>query len=153
MNEASPDEKGTGQSLEAEIMAVVFRRLEAIKNKDESAVRAIMDERYNKFDDWPPFKRQEAEEALKSEFGAFKVLSNYTYELKDTKTIVFGDVAVTTSIMQYRGEIRNSPFAISTRVTFVLNKSDVGWRFVHEHYSRFQQSNDQPRTSKRRFPW
>ena len=66
MNEASPDEKGTGQSLEAEIMAVVFRRLEAIKNKDESTVRAIIDERYNKFDDWPPFKRQEAEEALKT---------------------------------------------------------------------------------------
>ena len=136
-------------------MAVVFRRLDGIKNKDESAVRAIIDERYNKFDDWPPFKRQEAEEALKSEFGAFKVLSNYSYEMKDAKTIVFGEVAVTTSIMQYRGEIRNKPFSISSRVTFVLNRRDAVWKIVHEHYSRFpeEQSNDQPKTSRRRFPW
>jgi ketosteroid isomerase-like protein len=152
---ASPDVKGNEQSREADIMAVLFRRFEAIKNKDESAIRAIIDERYNKFDDWPPFGRQEGEEALKSEFGAFKVLSNYNYELKDAKTMVIGDAAVTTSMLHYRGEMRNRPFEISSRVTFVLNRSDVGWKLVHEHYSRFQgeQSNDQPRTSKWRFPW
>jgi hypothetical protein len=63
MTEAPPEEKGPGKDLEAEVMAVLVRRLDGIKNKDESAVRAIIDERYNKFDDWPPFRRQEAEEA------------------------------------------------------------------------------------------
>jgi ketosteroid isomerase-like protein len=154
LSEATTNEKGIVQTSEAEVMAVVVRRLDGIRNKDESAVRSAIGEGYNKFDDWPPFGRQEAEEALKSEFGAFKVLSNYSYELKDPKTIVFGDVAVRTSVLHYGGEIRNRPFETNSRVTFVLKR-----RCGVEDCSRAllsvpeDQSIDQIRSMRRRFPW
>jgi ketosteroid isomerase-like protein len=128
-------------TVEADVASVVTKRLDGIKNKDETAVRAIVDESYNKFDDWPPFRRQEAEEALKNEFGAFKVLSNYSYDLKDFKANVFGNVAVATFRLHYQGEIRNRRFEINSRVTSVLKRQDSEWKIVHEHFSRFPEGN------------
>ena len=96
MSRAALAENKIESTIEADVTSVITKRLDGIKNKDETVVRAIVDESYNKFDDWPPFRRQEADEALKNEFGAFKVLSNYTYELKDFKANVFGNVAVAT---------------------------------------------------------
>jgi ketosteroid isomerase-like protein len=128
-------------SAEAEVANVITKRLDGIKNKDETAIRTIFDERYNKFDDWPPFRRQEAEEALKNEFGAFSVLSNYSCELKDFKANVFGDVAVATFHLHYQGEIRNRRFEINSRVTSVLKRQDSEWKIVHEHFSRFPEAS------------
>jgi len=68
-------------STEDEVKNTITKRFDGIKNRDEAAVRALIDERYNKFDDWPPFERQEAAKALENEFAAFKVMSNYSYEL------------------------------------------------------------------------
>jgi ketosteroid isomerase-like protein len=137
----TPEESKTESPVEAEVAGVITKRLDGIKNRDETAVRAIVDERYNKFDDWPPFIRQEAEEALKNELGSFKVLSNYSYELKDFKANVFGDVAVATFHLHYQGEIRNRRFEINSRVTSVLRRQDSGWRIVHEHFSRFPEGS------------
>jgi ketosteroid isomerase-like protein len=133
----TPEESKTESPAEAEVASVITKRLDGIKNKDETVIRAIFDERYSKFDDWPPFRRQEAEGALKNELGSFKVLSNYSYELKDFKANVFGDVAVATFHLHYQGEIRNKHFEINSRVTSVLRRQDSGWRIVHEHFSRF----------------
>lgn len=132
-------------SVEAEVKHAITRRFEGIKNRDENAVKAVLDERYNKFDDWPPFRRQEVEEALRNEFGAFKVLFNYGYELEDFKADIFDDVAVATFHIHYRGEIRNRRFEMISRVTSVLRRQESGWRIVHEHLSRF------PEESRRRF--
>jgi ketosteroid isomerase-like protein len=129
--------------LEDEVENAVIRRLDGIKNRDEAAVRALIDERYSKFDDWPPFARQEAAEALKNEFGAFKVLSNYSYELKDFEATVLGDVAVATFHIHYQGVIRDKPFEITSRVTSVLRKEESGWKVVHEHFSRFPEETRQ----------
>ena len=80
----SPENQTKAESqTEEEVKNVVIRRLNGIKNRVEEAVRALVDERYSKFDDWPPFTRQEAAEALKNEFGAFKVLSDYSYQLEN----------------------------------------------------------------------
>ena len=131
--------------VEAEVANVITERLNGIKNRDELAVRAIVDERYNKFDDWPPFRRQEAAETLRNEFGAFKVLSEYDYEVKDLKVDVFGDVAVATYHISYQGKMRNKRFEINSRVTSVLRRQDLSWKIVHEHFSRF------PEMTRRRF--
>ena len=133
----------TGSSVEGAVEIAVRRRLDGIKNKDEGAVRALIDERYSKFDDWPPFKRQEAAEALENEFGAFKVLSSYSYELKDFEANVFGDMAIATFQMHYKGVIRNRPFEVTSRVTSVLKKEDSEWKVVHEHFSRFPEETRQ----------
>jgi ketosteroid isomerase-like protein len=120
-----------------DVKNVVVKRLDAIKNKDEGAVRALMDEGYTKFDDWPPFERQEAAKALENEFAAFKVLSSYSYELVGFEANRFGDAAVATFILRYKAVMRNRTFDVTSRVTSVLRKQDSGWKIVHEHYSRF----------------
>lgn len=144
------DQAKAGPSPENEVKNVVVRRLDGIKNRDEGAVRALIDEHYNKFDDWPPFGRQEAAKALENEFGAFKVLSDYSYELKDFEANVLGDTAVATFSIHYQGVIRNRPFDVNSRVTSVLKKQDSGWKVVHEHFSRFQEETPQQFMSPRR---
>jgi ketosteroid isomerase-like protein len=132
-----------GSSLEDEVENAVVKRLDGIKTRDEGTVRALIDERYSKFDDWPPFKRQEAAEALENEFGAFKVLSNYSYQLKDFEANVLGDIAVATFNMHYQGVTRNRPFEVTSRVTSVLRKQDSEWKVVHEHFSRLPEETRQ----------
>ncbi len=138
-----------------EVKNALVRRFDGIKNRDENAVRALMDEHYSKFDDWPPYRRQEAAEALDNEFGAFKVLSNYNYELKDFETNILGNVAVATFSIHYQGTMRNMPFEVTSRVTSVLTKQDSGWKVVHEHFSRFPEERRQQRQFSRRgrFPF
>jgi ketosteroid isomerase-like protein len=133
----SPEDAVKNTSTEDEVRNTMIKRLDGIKNKDEATVRALLDEHYNKFDDWPPYERQDAAKSLENEFGAFKVLSNYSYDLKDFEANVFGDTAVATFTIHYKGQIRNSPFEVTSRVTSVLKKEDSGWKVVHEHFSRF----------------
>ena len=55
------------------IKNVIIKRLDGIKNKDENAVRSVIDAgRYSKFDDWPPYGRQGADTALKNELAHSK---------------------------------------------------------------------------------
>ena len=148
--ELSENQANVDSSLEGEVEKTVIKRLDGIKNKDESTIKALIDEHYSKFDDWPPFKRQEATEALENEFSAFKVLTEYTYELKDFRANVLGDIAVATFHMHYHGVIRNKPFDVNSRVTSVLRKDDSGWKVVHEHFSRFPEETRQQYMPPRR---
>jgi ketosteroid isomerase-like protein len=144
------EQSKAGSSSEDEVKNTVIKRLDGIKNRDEGVVRALMDESYSKFDDWPPFGRQDAAKALENEFSAFKVLSNYTYELKDFQTNILGDTAVATFTVHYQATMRNRPFDVNSRVTTVLRKQDSGWKVVHEHYSRFPEETRQQFYSPRR---
>jgi ketosteroid isomerase-like protein len=144
------EEAGAKSSLEDEVKNAVVKRFDGIKNRDEVAVRALIDEQYNKFDDWPPFRRQEVAEALENEFGAFKVLSNYSYEMKDFEVRVIGSVAVATFSLHYQCEMRNRSFNVTSRVTSVLRRQDSGWKVVHEHYSRFPEEGRQQFVPPRR---
>ena len=145
LNRVAPLRDKIESTVEAEVANVITERFDGIKNRNESVVRAIVDEGFNKFDDWPPFRRQEGEETLRNEFGAFKVLSGYDYELKDLQVDVFGDVAVATFHIHYKGEMRNRRFEINSRVTSVLRRQEFRWKIVHEHFSRF------PEKTRRRF--
>ena len=125
-------------SLEEEVKNIITRRFDGIKNRDEKAVSSILDEaRYSKFDDWPPHGLQTAGDALKNEFGAFKVLSNYNYEIKNFKVEAIGEAAVATFYIHYYGEMRRQSFDVYSRVTTILQKQDSEWKIIHEHYSRF----------------
>lgn len=135
------------QSFEEDIKKTIFRRFEGIKNKDESVIRSVVDEDYSKFDDWSPFKRQETDEALKNEFNALKILTDYTYETKDLKVTIYGDVALVTFYIRYQGKLRDRPFNVVSRVTTVLRRRESLWKIVHEHLSRF------PEQREPRFSW
>ena len=144
-------------NVDDEVKNVIVKRFDGIKNKDEKAVSALLDESYSKFDDWPPYQIQQRAEALKNEFAAFKVLSNYTYELKDFKDTVLGEVALATFTIHYQANMRNEQFDVTSRVTAVLKKQDSAWKLVHEHLSRFptERQPDQQRQFGRRrgFPF
>ncbi|HVP16173.1 MAG TPA: nuclear transport factor 2 family protein [candidate division Zixibacteria bacterium] len=147
---SSTEDAVKNASMEDDVKNIIIKRLDGIKNRDEAAVRALIDEHYNKFDDWPPFGRQDVTKALENEFGAFKVLSNYSYELKDFEANVLGDAAVATFTIHYQGQIRNRPFDVNSRVTSVLKKQDSGWKVVHEHFSRFPDDTRQQYMAPRR---
>jgi hypothetical protein len=121
-----------------ELIRVVDRRLEAIRRRDGRLLEDIVErEVYTKFDDWPPFYRQDAEVALKNEKDAYRVLSDYGYELKDVKVEVWDEAALATYHIKYWGTIRGRYFNVASRVTMVFRRRDQGWRLVHEHWSRF----------------
>jgi ketosteroid isomerase-like protein len=143
LTSSTQDQTQAASSPEDEAKNAVVRRLDGIKNKDEATVRALIDEHYSKFDDWPPFGRQDAAKALENEFSAFKVLSSYSYELKDFEANVLGGTAIATFTLHYQAVMRNKPFDVTSRVTSVLRKQDSGWKVVHEHYSRFPEETRQ----------
>ena len=143
-------------NVEDEVRSVIVKRFDGIKNKDEKAVTALLDESYSKFDDWPPYQIQQRAQALQNEFTAFKVLSNYTYELKDFKATVLGEVALATFSVHYKANMRNQQFDVTSRATAVLKKQDSTWKLVHEHLSRFpteRQPDQQRQFGRRRFPF
>jgi ketosteroid isomerase-like protein len=94
---------------------------------------------------------------LQNEFAAFKVLSNYTYELKDFKGTVLGEAALATFTINYKATMRNEQSNVTSCVSVVLKKQDSTWKIVHEHLSRFpaERQPDQQQQSVRRrgFPF
>ena len=144
----------TAINVDEGVRGIIVKRFDAIKNKDEAAVTELMDEGYDKFDDWAPYQRQDRSEALGNEFSAFKVMSNYAYELKDLKTRILGDIAVATFTIHYQTNMRNQQFDVTSRVTAVLKSQDSTWKIIHEHLSRFlqeRQANQQQFQRRRGF--
>ena len=129
----------------------LVRRFEAIRNRHEAAVLELVDEGYSKFDDWAPYHRQNRGEALQNEFSAFKVLANYSYEIKDLQTVVLGDMALATFTLHYQAIMRRQQFGVTSRVTAVLKRQDSAWKLLHEHYSRYPQLEGGKGQQRRRF--
>jgi len=114
----------------------LIRRIEGIKHRNPKIIEAVvLKEKYTKFDDWPPFELQESE-ALSNEAKALKVLKRYEYETRSWKMEIFGDCALVTFMIRYRGTIRDLDFDVRSRVTAFLVKHEGEWKIVHEHWSR-----------------
>jgi ketosteroid isomerase-like protein len=139
---------------EDDVKTVLIRRIEGIKKKDAQSIADLVDEdRYTKFDDWPPFERQGLE-ALNREAEALKVLKEYDYEVSGWKVDVINNVAIASFIINYRGTIRDLNFNVKSRVTAVLTKINEEWKLIHEHWSRFPQTwQETPQRPRRRFPF
>lgn len=98
---------------------------------------------FSKFDENPPYTRQKSDEAFVYEQAAFANISDYNYNIEDLRVDLLGDAAVATFYLTYTGMFVNdysfegSPVSSRVRVTMVLVRTDRGWRFAHEHLSRF----------------
>ncbi len=118
---------------------------EAGKNKDLASLGSFHASRdlFSKFDENPPFTRQNSDEAFVYEQAAFANISDYSYSIEDLRVDLLGDVAVSTFYLTYKGMFVNdysfegSPVGSRDRVTMVLYKSQDGWKIAHEHFSRF----------------
>jgi len=117
---------------------------EAGKNKDLTALSDFhaSHNHFTKFDENPPFTRQNSEEAFVYEQAAFANISDYSYSVDELRVDLLGDVAVASFYLSYSGMFVNdysfegSPVRAKTRVTMVLARTPDGWKAVHEHLSR-----------------
>jgi ketosteroid isomerase-like protein len=127
------------------VEAIVYAFFEAGKNKDLRALADLHASRdsFSKFDENPPYTRQNSDDAFMHEQAAFANISDYTYTIEDLRIDLFEGSAVATFYLTYRGMFVNdysfegSPVGSRVRVTMVLTKEDRGWRIAHEHLSRF----------------
>jgi ketosteroid isomerase-like protein len=128
-----------------EVESVIRAFFEAGKNKDLAALADFHSSRdaFTKFDENPPYTRQNSEEAFIHEQAAFANISDYNYAIDGLRIDLLGDVAVATFYLTYSGMFVNdysfegSPIRSRTRVTVVLSRTPNKWRVVHEHFSRF----------------
>ena len=89
----------------------------------------------DKFSKFGPrrFDRQDVASTNASEAAYFSSLSNVTYEARDLKVDVFGEVAVVTYYPQVTFVRDGEPGGGSGRQTLVFLRTTDGWRIVHEH--------------------
>jgi ketosteroid isomerase-like protein len=115
------------------------------KNKDLSALAEFhtSGDTFTKFDENPPYTRQNFADAYVHEQAAFANISDYNYHLDDLRVDLLGDVAVATFYLSYGGMVVNdysfegSAINGRARVTMVLAKTSKGWKIAHEHLSRY----------------
>ena len=128
-----------------EISSVIHAFFEAGKDKDLSSIEDFHSspQDFTKFDENPPYTRQNSEEAFVHEQAAFANISDYEYQIDDLRIDLFGDAAVATFYLTYKGIFINdysfegSPVGSRVRATMVLTRTSRGWRMAHEHFSRF----------------
>lgn len=115
------------------------------KSKDLAALADLHapEEQFSKFDENPPYTRQNSEQAFVYEQAAFANISDYDFSIGDLRVDLLGDVAVATFYLTYSGMFVNdysfegTPVRAKARATMVLSRTPRGWRVVHEHFSRF----------------
>ena len=128
-----------------DVEATIRSLFEVGKNKDLSSLADLHASRdlFTKFDENPPYTRQNSEEAFVYEQAAFANISDYNYNIDDLRIDVLGDSAIATFYLSYSGMFVNdysfegSPVGSRARVTMVLAREDKGWKIAHEHLSRF----------------
>lgn len=129
----------------SEIESLIRAFFEAGKNKDLASLAEFHSgpDSFTKFDETPPYARQNSEEAFVHEQAAFANISDYQYSIDDLRVDVFGPTAVATFYLTYGGMFVNdysfegSPVRGRVRATMVLVKTPRGWKIAHEHLSRF----------------
>lgn len=128
-----------------EVESLIRAFYDAGKNKDLTALAGFHASRdsFTKFDENPPYARQNSEEAFVYEQAAFANISDYSYNIDELRIDLFGDAAVATFYLAYAGMVVNdysfegSPVSGKARVTMVLARTERGWRIAHEHLSRY----------------
>ncbi len=121
----------------------VERRIEDIMS---AARRQAIDElesyhafgrKFTKFDDFEPLDRQDADTTRRLEREAILGVDEFDPRVLDLKIDVFGQVAVTTFVMEYTVVAEGERHELRARATLVLANDGSGWLIVHEHFSAF----------------
>ena len=136
----------TGQEqVRKEVAAFIESFFEVGKNKE---LTSLMDfhspaSLFTKFDENPPYTRQNSEEAFIYEQAGFANISDYEYKIEEQKVDIVGDVAIATFYLTFTGVFVNDysfegmTVGSRSRVTMVVARFRDGWKFVHAHFSAF----------------
>ncbi len=135
-----------------EVTALIIAYFEVGKSKDIASLsRFLAPSRYfTKFDESPPYTRQDSDDAFMYEQARFANISDYEYKIDDLRIDVIGFVAIATFYLDFKGVFVNDySFEGSTvggrsRVTMVLGKFGDDWKIVHHHASRFDELKKSP---------
>jgi len=128
-----------------EIESFIVSYFEAGKNKDLTSIAGFHSsmDLFSKFDENPPYTRQNSDEAFVYEQAAFANISDYSYSIDNMRIDLLNDCAVATFYLTYKGMFVNdysfegSPVSSRVRVTMVVIRTPKGWKISHEHLSRF----------------
>jgi ketosteroid isomerase-like protein len=127
-----------------EVSAFIYSFFEAGKEKDLTSLMEFHSPSgFTKFDDNPPFTRQNSEEAFIHEQAAFANITDYQYKIEELRIDLLGETAVATFYLTYNGVFVNDysfegmTIGSRSRVTIVLGRVRGGWKMVHEHFSSF----------------
>ena len=138
-------ETRTPEQDRKDVVALVRAFFEAGRAKDLTALSDFHASRdsFTKFDENPPYTRQNSDEAFVYEQATFANISDYRYSIDDLRVDMFGEAAIATFYLTYGGMVVNdysfegSPISGRARVTMVLVRTPRGWRIAHEHLSRY----------------
>ena len=98
---------------------------------------------FTKFDENPPYTKQNSEEAFIYEQAAFANISDYEYKIEEEKIDLLGGVAIATFYLTFTGVFVNDysfegmTVGSRSRGTMVAAKFGDSWRLVHSHFSPF----------------
>jgi ketosteroid isomerase-like protein len=133
------------EKFNAQVEALIYAYFEAGKNKDLGSIEGLhADERvFTKFDEFPPYERQNLKQAVLYEQAAFANMTDYQYKIEGLRIDIFYPCAVATFCLEYSGVFVNDysfegkPIHSRSRVTMVLLRIGQDWKIVHEHFSPF----------------
>jgi ketosteroid isomerase-like protein len=136
---------GAPEKDRKEVEGLIRSFFDAGKEKDLSMLAEFHASRgrFTKFDENPPYTRQNSDEAFVHEQAAFANISDYNYTIDELRIDLLGDVAIATFYLAYSGMFVNdysfegSPVGSKARVTMVMFREEKGWKIAHEHLSRF----------------
>ncbi len=126
-----------------QIIKVIETFFEIGRTKDLVPLRTIQfdDPSFSSFSDVPPYDLKDFKTTIALEELRFVSISDYSYEIRNPKISIFGDVAVVAFELTQKGMlVDNKAFTgehitIDGRATFVLVKKQ-DWKIVHIHLSK-----------------
>jgi ketosteroid isomerase-like protein len=135
-----------------EVSSLITSYFEVGKSKDITSLSRFFapPHYFSKFDESPPYTRQNSDDAFMYEQARFANISDYEYKVEDLRIDVIGFMAIATFYLNYKGVFVNDySFEGSTvggrsRVTMVIGKFGEEWKIVHEHVSPFENLKKSP---------
>jgi len=126
-----------------QIVKVIQTFFETGKTKDFSVLGNIQvnSPEFSSFSDVPPYSLKGYAESIALEELRFSSISDYDYEINNSKISIFGSTGVVTFVLNQKGLlVDNKAFTgqhitINGRATFVLIKEDA-WKIIHYHLDK-----------------
>jgi len=126
-----------------EILDVITTFFTAGKTKNVAPLGVIQldDPRFSAYSDVPPFDLKDFATTSALEQLRFVSISDYDFELKNTRVDLFENFAVVTFTVKQSGMVvdnysfRGQHFTMESRATFVLVKYQK-WKIVHIHLTK-----------------
>ena len=128
---------------EKEVIKVIESFFNVGKTKNFSTLQDIQlnDSIFSSFSDVPPYDLKDYSTTIVLEELRFASISDYDYEIKNTKVAILENTAILTCELMQKGIlVDNKAFTgkhiiIHGRATFVLLKK-VNWKIIHYHLSK-----------------